>query len=245
MLVRNKTAFTKGLVLMGSFLVVLALIFVPMTIWGTHAGKPMNFLEYADNLFNRLSKGSSYFIPEAQRQVKPLVGTPFQATVAPRGQASVEQVARVLQARGIEASVTGGNEITARGDLGAMLMEVLADSEALYENKGEFVERRYEGFQAPDVLKAWWAFLDPLVKEFQQQTLYNAAKVVNTVEKKAVEPAFNFHGIEAQDIGDRWLLVVVLLVFYVIYTLWYGFAIFDLFAGLGLTMKKAKVKKEI
>jgi hypothetical protein len=36
-----------------------------------------------------------------------------------------------------------------------------------------------------------------------------------------------------------------LLVFYVIYTMWWGFAIFYMFDGIGLTMKKAKVKKEV
>jgi hypothetical protein len=34
-----------------------------------------------------------------------------------------------------------------------------------------------------------------------------------------------------------------LLVFYVLYTMWWGFAIFYLFEGVGLTMKKAKIKK--
>ncbi len=36
-----------------------------------------------------------------------------------------------------------------------------------------------------------------------------------------------------------------LLVFYVVYTMWWGFAIFYMFDGIGLTMKKAKVKKEV
>ena len=35
-----------------------------------------------------------------------------------------------------------------------------------------------------------------------------------------------------------------LLVFYVFYTMWWGYAIFYMFEGFGLTMKKAKVKKE-
>jgi hypothetical protein len=36
-----------------------------------------------------------------------------------------------------------------------------------------------------------------------------------------------------------------LLVFYVAYTMWWGFAIFYIFEGIGLSMKKAKVKKEV
>jgi hypothetical protein len=40
-------------------------------------------------------------------------------------------------------------------------------------------------------------------------------------------------------------LMTFLLVFYVAYTLWWGFAIFFIFEGIGLTMSKAKVKKEV
>jgi hypothetical protein len=36
-----------------------------------------------------------------------------------------------------------------------------------------------------------------------------------------------------------------LLVFYLVYTLWWGFAIFYLFDGVGLSMKKARVKQEV
>jgi hypothetical protein len=36
-----------------------------------------------------------------------------------------------------------------------------------------------------------------------------------------------------------------LLLFYVMYTMWWGFAIFFLFEGFGLTMKKSKIKKEV
>jgi hypothetical protein len=36
-----------------------------------------------------------------------------------------------------------------------------------------------------------------------------------------------------------------LLVFYIAYTMWWGFSIFFFFEGIGLSMKKAKVKKEV
>jgi hypothetical protein len=44
---------------------------------------------------------------------------------------------------------------------------------------------------------------------------------------------------------DRAGLMIFLLAFYVFYTMWWGYAIFYLFEGFGLTMKKAKVKKEV
>ena len=65
------------------------------------------------------------------------------------------------------------------------------------------------------------------------------------VMKKAVETAYNFYGISPERVSDRIGLMTGLLVFYVVYTLWWGFAIFFIFEGIGLTMKKAKVKKEV
>jgi hypothetical protein len=37
----------------------------------------------------------------------------------------------------------------------------------------------------------------------------------------------------------------LMLIFYVVYSLWWGYAILFLFEGLGLSMKRAKVKKEV
>jgi hypothetical protein len=57
MLIRNKKMFGVGSFLATTFLGVLLLIFSPV-----FGGK--NGLQFADDSFNRLSKGSSYFIPK-------------------------------------------------------------------------------------------------------------------------------------------------------------------------------------
>jgi hypothetical protein len=82
-------------------------------------------------------------------------------------------------------------------------------------------------------------------KELKKQGKIAEAKIVSDVMKKAVEPAYNFYKIEGQKVSEKAGLMIGLLVFYVVYTMWWGFAIFYLFEGLGLTMKKAKVKKEV
>jgi hypothetical protein len=64
------------------------------------------------------------------------------------------------------------------------------------------------------------------------------------VVKKAIEPAYNFYQIDANKVSDHAGMLSGLLVFYVFYTMWWGYAIFYMFEGFGLTMKKAKVKKE-
>ena len=56
------------------------------------------------------------------------------------------------------------------------------------------------------------------------------------MEKKAVECSYNYYRVEPQGIGDRWGTVVFSLIFYVVYTLWYGFAILFMFEGWGLKL---------
>ncbi|RKX62839.1 MAG: hypothetical protein DRP41_06955, partial [Thermodesulfobacteriota bacterium] len=61
---------------------------------------------------------------------------------------------------------------------------------------------------------------------------------------KGVEASYNFYGVEPEKAGGHVALVSFLLIFYVVYTVWWGFAIYYLFEGLGLKTTKAKVKKE-
>jgi hypothetical protein len=49
--------------------------------------------------------------------------------------------------------------------------------------------------------------------------------------------AFNFFGIEPQNITDKIGIVVFALAFYVIYTLWFGFSIMYLFEGWGMELE--------
>ena len=79
----------------------------------------------------------------------------------------------------------------------------------------------------------------------QKQKKMDEANVINETLKKAVEPAFNFYQIEAQSVVDKAFTMIFLLSFYVAYTMWWGYAIYYLFEGIGLSMKKAKVKKEV
>jgi hypothetical protein len=65
------------------------------------------------------------------------------------------------------------------------------------------------------------------------------------VTKKAIEASYNFYGVNPKKVKDEVVLMTFLLVFYVAYTMWWGFAIFFIFEGIGLSMKKAKVKKEV
>ncbi len=73
-------------------------------------------------------------------------------------------------------------------------------------------------------------------KDLGKQKKFKEAKAALLVQKKAIEASYNYYKIEPQQIGERWGTVVFSLIFYVIYTLWYGFSILFMFEGWGLKL---------
>jgi hypothetical protein len=124
------------------------------------------------------------------------------------------------------------------------MSKILQDSDDMFKNEGKKVADRY-GVDEKEAMTTWWNMLKVMDKSLKKQGKIEEAKIVSDVMKKAVEPAFNFYKINAQKVVDKAGIMTGLLVFYVIYTMWWGFAIFFMFDGIGLTMKKAKVKKEV
>lgn len=240
MLIRNKAIFNKGLMLMASFLCIFVSLFLP--IWGGHG----NGLDAADNMFNRLSKGSSYFIPGVREDALKLEGKNVTITVKVKETALAPRAVENLVKAGATAELKDG-AITYSGDLGKILAAALVDADDLFNNRGPAVLERYAATEQnaeKTIVKAWWAVLDPSIKELQKQKLIQEAKVVGQVNKRGLEPGYNFYGINSERVMDNVLPLVGLLAFYVLYTMWYGYAIFDMFAGIGLGMSKPKTKSE-
>ena len=75
MLVTDKKLFFKGVFLLLTFAIVLVAIFSPIFPGG------VNGLHFSDDLFNKLSKGSSYFIPKVAKEVKSVEGKQFSVDV--------------------------------------------------------------------------------------------------------------------------------------------------------------------
>lgn len=237
MALRNSKTFGMGLVLAISFFSVLGLIFAPVF------GDGKNGLTYADDLFNKLSKGSSYFIPKLQAGVQGYAGRPFDAAVTLDQPETAALAVTLFSAAGATASADGA-KLTVSGDLGAVLAAALRDSDDMYRNDGAAVSARYGAVEGKAALKAWHKAFAAIDKSFKKSGKIEEAKAVSDVMKKAVETAYNYYGVEAQKVADKALLMTGLLVFYVVYTMWWGFAIFYIFDGVGLTMTKAKVRKE-
>lgn len=236
-MITNKKKLSMGLFLMATFIAVFILIFQPIF------GQGRNGLEFSDDLFNKLAKGSSYFIPKVQAEVRTVEGK--EVTVGVKFKTDdMAKTADVLLAKVGATGELKGDVYEIKGDLGKMLTQVVTDSDMMYKDDGKPVATFY-GMDEKKAMKGWYNVLQAMVLPLQRQKLIAEANVINTVNQKAIEPAYNFYGIPAEHIATKIPTVTALLLFYVIYTLWYGFAIFDLFNGLGLSMTKSKIKKEV
>ncbi|MBQ7617446.1 MAG: hypothetical protein IJS50_01090 [Desulfovibrio sp.] len=241
MLIHEKKAFFRGSVMILTFLVIFFFILTP--IFHDEHGKPLTGLQFADNVFNELSKGSSNFIPRVREDVKTVQGKLVDITVQLKKPEKAELAATIFNKAGITAKAEGG-KLTYSGDLGKLLSSAVDDAEKLYHNDDAAVSAKYSGTKALDVSSAWWYALSPSIKELQKKGQIADAKVLDQVIRRAIEPGHNFFGVEAVHVKDHVLLLAGMLIFYILYTLWYGFSIFELFEGIGLAMTKSKVKQE-
>jgi hypothetical protein len=84
-----------------------------------------------------------------------------------------------------------------------------------------------------EVTYCWWIIFDGLTRRYVQENSVDTANFMKTMSTKVFEPAYNFRGIQAQNFNDIFVIALILLIFYVLYTLWYGFSIMYIFEGLG------------
>ena len=98
MLVRHKKTFNMGIFLSLTFVAILLLIFSPVF------GEGRNGLEFSDDLFNKLSKGSSYFIPGVVEQNRKFMGQNLDVTVKLAKAEYVDKAVKMV----IAAGGTGG-----------------------------------------------------------------------------------------------------------------------------------------
>ncbi|MDR1659991.1 MAG: hypothetical protein LBR94_06585 [Desulfovibrio sp.] len=242
MLVREKGSFVRGGLLLLSFAAVFCALLMPVI--RDERGARLTGLQYADNVFNELSKGSSYFIPAVREQARKLDGRNVNLAVTLKKAELAPLALTLLQKAGAAQAAAEGGKVSFTGDMGRILLAAVEDSDRLYHNDADAVSGRYNGVPALRAAAAWWYLLSPCIKEMQRQKLINEAQVVDQVLRRAVEPGNNFFSVAPARVSDHFVLMTAMLIFYVLYTLWYGFSIFELFEGIGLAMTKSKVKQE-
>lgn len=227
-MIAHKKEFYGGMGLLAAFFVVLAVMFMPVF-------QGQNALNYLDALYNSISKGSAYYVPEVTEEVETFRGKAIQVSLPLANAVQAEQTASLFMAAGAMVNITEFN-LKVSGDLAAILAGCLADADDMYHNRGTALVSRY-GYPERRALYNWWTALKAMDKALKAQKRFDAAKVVALVNSKTVETAYNYYGIAPQRIGDQTGTVIFSLVFYVVYTLWYGFAIMFAFEGWGLKLE--------
>jgi hypothetical protein len=227
-MIADKKEFYGGLGLLIGFVVVLVIIFSPVF-------KGQNGLEYLDALYNSISKGSAYYIPKVKAETDTFAGKSVSTTIEMKDESQTQQTAALFMKGGALVNISG-NQLKIEGDLGKILENCLADADRMYMNDGQTISSKY-GYNEKQVVYNWWQALKALNKDLTKQKQFKAASAVDMVATKAVETSYNYYQVEPQKISDRALFVIFSLVFYVVYTLWYGFAIMFMFEGWGMRLE--------
>ena len=227
-MIARKKEFTLGLVLLIAFFVVLFLFFSPIF-------KGQNGLDYLDSLYNSISKGSAYYIPKLRDEAKGFNGNNVELSFAMANPIQAQQTSQLFMRAGAMVNVTDA-KLRVTGDLGKILENCLVDSDAMYQNDGNAITGKY-GYGERQALYNWWQSFKGVEKNLNEQKKFKEAKAIANISKKGIEASYNFYKIEPQSIMDRLGVVIFSLVFYVIYTLWYGFAIMFMFEGWGMQLE--------
>ena len=227
-MIENKKEFYGGFGLLIGFAVILGIIFLPIF-------KGQNGLQYLDNLYNSISKGSAYYIQTVKKETDTFSGKSIQVVIEMADEARAQQTAFLFMKGGALVNVSGTG-LKVEGDLSKILSNCLADADSMYINDGQTISSKY-GYNERQVLFNWWKALKSMDKGLTKQKEFEAAKVVSQVVKKAVECSYNYYKIEPQKISDQVGIVIFSLVFYVVYTLCYGFSVMYMFEGWGMKLE--------
>jgi hypothetical protein len=238
MVIRNRGKAVVGLLLAISFFAVLALIFAPIFKGGSG-------LELSDRLFNRLAKGSSYFIPSLSSRLTKFEKQGVSVSVEMESAGQATEALKIFSKAAPDTTAQGA-VLNVKGNLGKLLGAALQDCEAMYLNNGDELRGKY-GMDGKEAMVIWYSALNGTARELQIGKNRNIAqsKMIRAVVTEGIEPAYNFYGIEPESVSHRAGTTTFLLAFYLIYTIWWGFGIFFLFEGCGFAMTKARVKREI
>lgn len=224
---------TRGYLLLASFFAILIAIFMPL-FPGIH-GEKVNGLDYLDNFFNELSKGSAYYIDQQLKKVQKVAGQEFATTMKMKTPAEAAVTAKLFTANGITAEVDDV-KVKVKGDFGAMLTIMLKDADLMYHNDGATIAAKY-GMDERLALNGWYLALTAMEKDLTKAAKFDQAKLVKNCMTKAIEPAYNYYKVEAKSVKAEMMLLIAALAFYVIYTIWYGFGLLFLFEGMGIKLE--------
>src|SRR3972149_8144674 len=130
MAAHGKKLLVVGTIMAIVFIVILAVMFAP--IFG---GK--NAFEAADNFFNSIAKGSTYFIPGLMKVSESYNGNTIDVTAKLPDKAMTAAAVKLFKASG--ALVSEGESLRIAGDLGQISRAALQDADDMFFNRGKQV----------------------------------------------------------------------------------------------------------
>lgn len=226
-MIAHKKEFSSGVMLMVGFLGVFAVLLSPV-----FNGK--NGLDYMDNLYNSISKNSSYYIPPTMDKAKKFLGTEVTFTMKAAKPEEASRIVKLLQTTDAKVSQKENN-LTITGDLGKIVGNMLGDADTMFKNEGKVIASKY-GYEEKQALFDWYTLSKAMAESFQKENKIKEYNMIYKVQTKGLEPAYNYYGIKAESISNKLGIVVFSLAGYVVYTLWFGFAILFMFEGWGLKL---------
>jgi hypothetical protein len=236
MIVREKKRFWMGMI-------GLIIFFIILSFWSSPVIDHKTGLEWADDLFNQLSKTSAYKIPIALKKATRFEGIIVDLDVNPKWPGAAEKVTKIITVHGLAAQVLDDGTVRIRGDLGLMSKAAIMDADLLFADRDQELQGKY-GMSGREVIYCWWTGYDDLVRRSIQLNRPSEADFAKFMMIGVLEPSYNFVGIRRADISQNIGRVVFLLGFYVFYAVLYGFSMMYIFEGIGVTATKATRKKE-
>jgi len=229
----KKTEFGVGLILSLTFFIILFVM---------HSGRMFgvdgkSLVDYTDKMFVSVSKGSVYFIPEIMQKTSEDVGKPIDVGIM-----GDEKTAMLFEKANAKTELDN-KTLRIRGDLGEIERSAVQDADLLFKGDEKRLHEKY-GFDGKEVVKRWWTSLKAMEGTLRKAKKFEEIESLSNVRIKALEPAFNYYGVEAASAGDYAFGITTIVVCYVLYTVWWGFAIYFLCEGVGLLVRKGKEKKE-
>ncbi len=216
-----------------SFFAVLATIFMPLFPGPT--GKKVNGLVFLDNFFNQLSKGSAYYIDKQLEAAGEYAGTPFAYTLVMKSTQQAALADLMLKKHQITTE-SAGVHIKVDSDFSKVMTTILNDADIMYQNNGQVLTEMY-GVPELEALYCWYQVLDAMEVQLTKNRAFAQAKFVKNSMTKALEPAYNYYNVEVKPVREEMVLLCIALVFYVAYTVWYGFGLLYIFEGLGIKLE--------
>ena len=227
-MIKDRKRFFVGFGMFIGFIILIIIIFLPVF-------KGQNGLEYMDALYNSISKGSANYIPHLRKKAADFREDPITVTLKMDTEDRAQKTGPLFEKGGATVRVSG-KDLTVEGDLGLILENCINDSELMYNNAGQDMMAKY-GLEGRQVLYNWYRALKGMNKVLKDQGKFREADIAVLVLEKGVECSYNYYNIEPRKISDSPGIMIFSLLFYVIYTVWYGFAFMFMFEGWGMNLE--------